>query len=151
MYQVGYVTVKVHKRPSRKPNFTGVKVRAPGKGEHVKRLLIALCAASALLASVATAGTVPKVSFAKLAPTVVTGSGFAAGRPVRVKVSWHGGSLLKVVQAGSSGRFTARWASSVLVFQCRGLIVTASQAVGKPVFGKPAGTKTCGVIVAPLG
>jgi hypothetical protein len=116
----------------------------------VKRLLIAICAASALLGSVATAGTVPKVSFTKLAPTVVTGSGFAADRPVRVKVSWQGGNLLKVVQAGSSGRFAARWASSVLVFQCRGLTVTASQAGGKPVSAK-SGTKTCGAIVAPLG
>ncbi len=116
----------------------------------MKRLLIALCAASALLVSVATAGTAPKVSFAKLAPTVVTGSGFAAGRPVRVKVRWQGGNLLKVVQVGSSGRFTARWASSVLVFQCRGLTVTASQAGGNPVSARP-GTKACGVIVAPAG
>jgi hypothetical protein len=117
----------------------------------VKRLLIALCAIPVLLASAASAGTAPKVSFARLAPTVVTGSGFAADRPVRVKVAWHGGNLVKVVQAGSSGRFTARWASSVLVFRCRGLTVTATQARGKPVSAKPAGTKMCGVIVVPLG
>jgi hypothetical protein len=117
----------------------------------VKRLLIALGAASVLLASVATAGTAPKVSFAKLTPTVVTGSGFAAGRPVRVKVTWQGGNLLKVVQVGPSGRFTARWASSVVVYRCHGLTVSATQAGRAPVSARPAGTKTCGVIVAPLG
>ncbi len=117
----------------------------------MKRLLIAFGATTVLLVSSANAGTAPKVSFAKLAPTVVTGSGFAADRPVRVKVTWQGGNLVKVVQAGTSGRFTARWASSVVVFQCRGLLVTATQAGGKPVSAKPAGAKTCGVIVAPLG
>ena len=115
------------------------------------RLLIALYAATVLLASAANAGTAPTVSFAKLAPTVVTGSGFAADRPVRVKVTWHGGNLVKVVRTGSSGRFTARWASSVIVFRCRGLTVTATPANGKPVSAKPAGAKACGVIVAPLG
>jgi hypothetical protein len=117
----------------------------------VKLLLIALCAAPVLLISAANAGTAPKVSFAKLAPAVVTGSGFAADRPVRVNVTWHGGHLAKVVQTGSSGRFTARWASSLLVFRCRGLTVTATQAGGKAVSAKPAGTKICGVIVVPLG
>ena len=128
-----------------------VRVIVVGKGENLRRSLIALCAAAVLLASAASAGTAPRVSFAKLAPTVVAGSGFAADRPVRVKVTWHGGNLLKVVQTGSSGRFTARWASSVLVFRCRGLTVTATQASGKPVSAKPAGAKTCGVIVVPLG
>jgi hypothetical protein len=124
---------------------------AIGKGENVKRLFIALCAVTALLASAANAGTAPEVTFAKLAPTVVTGSGFAADRPVRVKVTWQGGNLVKVVRVGSSGRFTARWRSSVLVFQCRGLTVAATQAGEKPVTAKPAGAKSCGVIVAPIG
>ena len=117
----------------------------------MKRSLIAVCAASVLAASSASAGTAPRVSFAKLTPTVVEGSGFAADRPVRVKVTWQGGQLAKVVQTGSSGRFTAHWASSVLVFRCRALTVTATQAGAKPVSAKPAGTKTCGAIAVPLG
>ena len=48
-------------------------------------------------------------------------------------MSWQGGNLVKVVRAGTSGRFTARCASSVVVFQFRGLLVTATQAGGEPV------------------
>lgn len=115
----------------------------------MKRSLIALCVALVVAVSGANAGTARTVSFLRLAPTVIAGSGFAADRPVHVSVTWRGGNLTKVVRSGNNGRFTARWASSVLVFRCRGLTVRASQA-GHSVSAKPAGGKTCGVIVVPL-
>ena len=108
-----------------------------------------LCTAAAASASRAQSAT-PIVKLARLAPLVVSGSGFGRDAVVRVTVTTNSRELVRTVRASSSGDIRVRFSgSSLTVYACRGTSIAAVARNGLDAGWRP-GSKSCLAIAVPI-
>ena len=116
------------------------------------RVVVTIVAAAALTVGAATAGgarSAPTVQLSRMAPLVVTGSGFGGHAYVRVSVSWKTTRLVKTVRASTTGAITARFGDSLTVYACRATRIDAVARNGLEVTSRP-GSKGCLAIAVPV-
>lgn len=95
------------------------------------------------------AGYAPTVQLSRMAPLVVTGSGFGGHAYVRVSVSWKTTRLVKTVRASTTGAITARFGDSLTVYACRATRIDAIARNGLEATWRP-GSKGCLAIAVPV-
>lgn len=107
------------------------------------RLLLSVAVVVALVAASAAYGTRTAARIWLDSPRVVLGSGFPAGK-VTVTARLQAGKAIKVVRASRTGRFTARFDSSLKTNGCQGVQVSAVGASGvRAVIKVPGNAKDC--------
>ena len=115
-------------------------------------LFTAVVAGVVLTAAAAMAGgarSAPSVQLSRMAPLMVTGSGFGGHAYVRVSVSWKTTRLVKMVRASSTGAITARFRDSLTVYACRAMRIDAVARNGLEATWRP-GSKGCLAIAVPV-
>jgi hypothetical protein len=126
--------------------------RVKREAVSMRVLLTAVVTAAVLMTGSAMAGGAcgaPTVQLARVAPLVVTGSGFGGHAYVRVSVSWRTTRLVKTVRASSTGAITARFAGSLTVYACRATRIDAVARNGLEATWRP-GSKSCLAIAVPV-
>ena len=120
------------------------------------RLSICLIALAALVGTAAAASasgasrSAPAVKLTRLAPLVVSGSGFGRDASVRVTVTTNSRKLVKTVRASSSGDIQARFSgTSLTVYACRATSIAAAARNGLDATWRP-GSKSCLAIAVPI-
>ena len=119
------------------------------------RLLAALVLASTALTTVGVAAAahetqrVPSVKLVRMAPLVVSGTGFGGHASVRVTVSWKTTRLVKTVEATTKGTITASFDRSLTAYACRATRIEAVAGNGRHAAWQP-GSKSCYAIAVPI-
>ena len=91
----------------------------------------------------------PSVKLVRVAPVVVSGTGFGSRASVRVTVTWKATRLVKTVRASSSGAITASFAKSLTAYACRATRIEAVAGNGLHAAWQP-GSKSCYAIAVPI-